>query len=313
MVLLSSVEPLVKAIQIMIDIKQARKEADSQELWDSIELLSLEGPEKSLAIVEVIVATMKKSRGIRIFEIGGRMRQNQAQITYLEELKKIVIRMGTAQQISTSMAVKILEEIIIHISEMTNREFEEVQEKIVEVMTEIYKIPLFMEWLIFTDTLMNKFLQNFTCEPHSTIMIEFMKILYLKFINEADYFKHHGPQFFSKVKSFLDHMYKNITSTTTHKTIQLISMNSSDFASSAESPASRIAQPRKFSHETTDGFVNMFQLICNFIIGLINQEKTVDFIDQYGIKPMPDASYDFNIYLQTAVSIFGKQFKSKIL
>lgn len=288
----------------MIDIKQARKESDSQELWDSIELLSLEGPEKSLAIVEVIVATMKKSRGIRIFEIGGRMRLNQAQITYLEELKKIVIRMGKEQKIGVSMAVKVLEKIIIYISEMTNREFEEVQDKIVEVMIEIYKVPLFMERLIFSDALMNKFLQNFTCEPHSTIMVEFMRILYLKFVTEAEYFKHYGPQFFSKIKSFLDYMYKNITNTTTTRSFQLISMNSSDFASSAESPASRIAQPRKFSHETTDGFVNMFQLICSLIVGLINQEKSTDFIEQYGNKTIPDASYDFNIYLSTSVPLF---------
>lgn len=307
MVTLNSFQCLGKAIQFMYDVTEFRKEQDIKEFWEKLSLASLGKTDKNLATAAMLISLLSKSK-----VLNGNQDQSLSNevIMYFDELKKAFERVGEQKGYGDGAIAIVINKLLIYIVNLDKEEFKKLQENVLGVMRVIYQTSGLLETLIFSDTLMNKFLKEFIAAPYSIILFEFISIFYEKFVVNIDYFKTHGSQFFSKLKSFLDFMYKSLSNSTSNSALKppvLLRLRSasSHAGSILSSPTNTTshAQYSGVSNDQLDNYRRVVQLTCNLIVNLICLEPKADFVTQY-LKTKPvQAPFNFNRYIFAKVSL----------
>jgi len=301
--MLNSFPCISKASRIMHDITVLREDLEIKELWEKFELASQERPDKSLALAGVLIGILSESNGV----LPIRRLSQEDTIMYLEELKKAFGRIRNNRSSGDMNALVVLNKMLVYVSEIEKEELESLQKYILQVMREIYKVPDLFEKLIFSDSLMNRFLKEFHSSPHSTILLDFINALYEKLIQDTELFKSLGTQFFSKIKSFLDYMHKSLTTPLTSTgSVTLLrlhsaSSNPGDLGMNSPIVNAEAQHFPGFNSEQIKNFSDMVQLICYLIANLISLEPQVDFMSQYTGKQSETTAFSFKKYIITKV------------
>jgi len=302
--MLNSFPCISKASRIMHDITVLREDLEIKELWEKFELASQERPDKSLALAGVLIGILSESNGV----LPIRRLSQEDTIMYLEELKKAFGRIRNNRSSGDMNALVVLNKMLVYVSEIEKEELESLQKYILQVMREIYKVPDLFEKLIFSDSLMNRFLKEFHSSPHSTILLDFINALYEKLIQDTELFKSLGTQFFSKIKSFLDYMHKSLTTPLTSTgSVTLLrlhsaSSNPGDLGMNSPIVNAEAQHFPGFNSEQIKNFSDMVQLICYLIANLISLEPQVDFMSQYTGKQSETTAFSFKKYIITKKS-----------
>ncbi len=292
---MNSFQCLGKAIQFMYEVTEFRKEQDIKEFWEKLSLASLGKTDKNLATAAMLISLLSKSTVTNDQSLSNEV------IMYFEELKKAFERVGEQKNFGDGAIAIVINKLLIYIVNLEKEEFKKLQENVLGVMKVIFQTSGLLETLIFSDTLMNKFLKEFIAAPYSVILFEFISTFYEKFVGNIEYFKSHGSQFFSKLKSFLDFMYKSLSnsaSTSALKPPVLLRLRSaSSHAGSILSSPTNNSPHAAVSNDQHDNYRRVVQLTCNLIVNLICLEPKVDFVAQY-LKTKPSQSpFNFNRYI----------------
>ena len=300
--MLNSFTCISKAFRIMHDITVIRQDLEIKELWEKFELAAQERPDKSLALAGVLITLLNESRE----EFPRNKIAKEDVVMYLEEVKRAFGRIGKSKCPGDMTVTITINKMLVYISELDREELERLYKHIIEVMQEIYKAPDLFEKLIFSDSLMNRFLKEFHSAPHSFVLLDFINALYEKLIQDTESFKSLGTQFFSKIKSFLDYMYKSLTIPPSTGSVTLLRLHSAsssagDLVVSSPIVNADAQQFPGFNADQIKSFQDMVQLICYLIANLISLEPQVDLINEYTGKQSETVAFSFKKYVITKV------------
>ena len=304
---LESIDHLSKAISLVLQIAIAKKKIDIQNLIQELRCFPKESSDSTLALIAVIVGRLEDTQFPegQGYEFDPDDEDNRLWLIYLEELREALKQLNE-NDAKEDKVTYILDKVIRYISRQNSIAFEKSGSLFLEIMREIYREGRGLGRLIFSDTLMSRFLKEYVCAPQSSILLDFINSFYAQLQTNMDFFQTYGTQFFSKVKSFLNNERKHLSSAALHRPVnsQILLQLHSNSNSEGNSPTNnRLPRYQGFSNEKIEGFTNMFRVVCVFVIKLINHESNVDF-SQYFKEPDSNQVYNFNDYLITKVLHF---------